>query len=216
MSENELINNLRNAVVEGLQDQALDFLKQAIDNSLDVKEILDQAIIKGAEEVGKLYEQKEYFLVDMMMAGDTIQECMNILNPLLEGTENSNKGKILIGTPEGDIHDIGKNIMVALLQGQGYKVKDIGVDVPPNKFVEEAKSFNPDVIGMSGLLTVTISKINETVSDLRKAQINSKIIIGGGIMSEETCKMIEADDWTKDGWKGVLKINELISNKEEN
>ena len=138
---------------------------------------------------------------------------LNILKPLLEGTENYNKGKILIGTAEGDIHDIGKNIVIALLQAQGYEVRDIGVDVPPDKFIEEVKNFNPDIIGISGLLTVTISKINETISDLRKAQINSKIIVGGGIMSEETCKMIGADDWTKDGWDGVLKINNLLLNK---
>ena len=213
MSEKELIDNLRNAIIEGIEDKATDFLKKALDNHIDVKEILNQAIIKGAEEVGRRYEQKEYFLADMMMAGEAIKECMDILNPLLEGTENFNTGKVLIGTPEGDIHDIGKNIVIALLQGQGYKVKDIGVDVPPEKFIEESKTFNPDVIGMSGLLTVTISKISETITDLRKAQIDSKIIIGGGIMSEETCKMVGADDWTKDGWDGVLKINKII-NKE--
>jgi len=148
------------------------------------------------------------------MAGDAIKECMDILKPLLEGTENFKTGKVLIGTAEGDIHDIGKNIVVALLQGQGYEVRDIGVDVPPKRFIEEAKMFKPDIIGMSGLLTVTISKINETISDLKKAQIKSKIFIGGGIMSEETCKMVGADDWTKDGWDGVLKINKLIKQEE--
>jgi len=214
MSDKELINNLRNAIIEVMESQTTEYLKSALDNGLNVKEILNQAIIKGAEEVGRKYEQKEYFLADMMMAGDAIKECMNILNPLLEGTENFKTSKILIGTAEGDIHDIGKNIVVALLQGQGYQIRDIGVDVPPEKFIEEAKIFNPDIIGMSGLLTVTISKISETISDLKKAQIKSKIIIGGGIMSEETCKMVEADDWTKDGWDGVLKINKII-NKEE-
>jgi methylmalonyl-CoA mutase cobalamin-binding domain/chain len=146
----------------------------------------------------------------MLLAGDAINECMNILRPILKKRTEGKLGTIMVGTPEGDIHNIGKTLIISLLQGQGFDVVDLGVDVPPARFVEEAKKINPDVIGMSGLVTVTISKMSETVAALKKAGIKSKIILGGGILSEETCKSVGADAWAKDGWKGVNIIKDML------
>jgi 5-methyltetrahydrofolate--homocysteine methyltransferase len=214
MSESNIIEKLKEAVIEGIPEKAVEFTKTALEQNIDVQVLLNEAIIKGAEEVGRRFENKEYFLADMLLAGDAINSCMEIMGPLLKEGGRESIGTIMIGTPEGDIHDIGKSIIISILQGQGFDVIDIGVDIPPAKFVEEAKKVNPDVIGMSGLLTVTLSKMRETVVELKNAGVTSKIILGGGILSEETCKNVGADAWTKDGWEGARKIKELLNIKE--
>jgi len=213
MKNEEMLTRIKNSIVEGEPEKTIDTVNEALNIGLDYKDILNGAIIKGAIEVGELYEQEEYFLADMLMTGDAINAAMNILKESF--TEMSNwipKGSLLIGTVEGDIHDIGKELVVSLLNGQGFDVIDLGTDIPPEKFVEKAKEIKPDVIGLSGLLTMSISKMHETIILLKKEGIPSKIIIGGGIVSKNSCAMIGADDCAKDGWEGIKKIKKLISN----
>lgn len=210
MNDEEILDKLRDRIIEGILEEALDFIHKAIDANIDVKQILNEAIIRGAEEVGVRYEKGEYFLADMLLAADAINDCMDVIKPKLVEEKYKSPGKVLIGTPEGDLHDIGKSLVIALLQGQGFDVVDLGVDVPPEKFVEAAKNENPDIIGISGLLTVTISKMTETVTMLKRKGIKAKIVVGGGILSEEACNYIGADAWTKDGWKGVKLIKNLM------
>ena len=210
MNNDEILDYLRNCIVEGIPEEAVEFTYKAIKADIKSKQILNEAIIRGAEEVGIRYEKGEYFLADMLLAADAINECMVIIKPKLLGEKHDTKSKVLIGTPEGDIHDIGKNIIIALLQGQGYEVIDLGIDVPPQRFVEVALNEHPDIIALSGLLTVTISKMIETVTMLKEKGVKAKIIVGGGILSEESCKYIGADAWTKDGWEGVKIIKNLI------
>ena len=210
MNDDDILEKLRNSIVKGNSEEALDFIHKAIDANIDPKLILNEAIIRGAEEVGMRYEEGEYFLADLLLAADTMIDCMDVIRPKLINGKHKSLGKIVIGTPEGDIHDIGKSLVIALLKGQGFDVIDLGVDVPPEKFVEVATNENPDIIGISGLLTMTISKMIETVTMLKKKGIKAKIVVGGGILSEETCKYIGADAWAKDGWKGVKLIKDLI------
>ena len=213
MNEIEIIGKLRTAIIEGISEDAIHLVNIAIERNIDLKRILDEAIIKGAEEVGKKYENDEYFLGDMLLAADAINDSMYIIRPKLKEEQQEPKGKVLIGTPEGDLHDIGKSLIVALLNGRGVDVIDLGVDIPPQEFLEAAKKEHPDVIGLSGLLTVSISKMIETVTLLKDEGIKAKIIVGGGILSEESCKQIGADDWTKDGWEGVKKIIKLLEGR---
>ncbi|MFX1279347.1 MAG: B12-binding domain-containing protein [Promethearchaeota archaeon] len=210
MKEDEILTNLRNSIIEGNSEEAVNYILKAIDANINPKRILDDAIISGAQEVGMKYEKGKYFLADMILAADAMNECMVFIKPKLVEDKHKSLGKILIGTPEGDIHDIGKSIVVALLQGQGFDVEDLGTDIAPEKFLEVAMDKKPDIIGLSGLLTVTISKMIETVTMLKNKGIKSKIIVGGGILSEETCKNIGADAWSKDGWEGVKLIKELM------
>ena len=212
MNISEYIDPIKNAMIEGITEDAEKYLKVALNAGIDYKRILNDAVIKGAEKVGILYEKKEFFLADMLIAGDAINTIMEILTPLLKDMgDHSSIGKVLIGTPEGDIHDIGKSLVISLLTGQGFDVVDLGVDVPVKTFIDEAKKTNPDIIGISALLTVTISKIREIVVALKEVGISAKIIIGGGIMSEETCNTVGADAWTKDGWDGIKKIKGLLN-----
>lgn len=205
-----MINKLQESIIDGSIEDSIKYVELAIDMNMDATIILKEAIIKGADEVGKMYENEKYFLADLILVGDAINECMNLIKPLLKAKNEESLGTIMIGTPEGDIHSIGKSLIISLLQGQGFNVIDLGVDIPPSKFVEEAKNINPDIIAMSSLMTVTISKMRETVMQIKNAGINSKIILGGGIVSEETCKSIGADAWAKDGWEGIRIIKNML------
>ncbi len=211
MKEEESLEKLKSAILEGEPLKAIDLVNESIKMGIQIKEILNRAILKGAEEAGNLYEEGEYFLPDLLMTGDAITAATETLrNSLNEKSEIESKGTILIGTVEGDIHDIGKSLVVSLLKGQGFDVVDLGSDVPPEEFLRKAKEINPNLIGLSGLMTMSISKMVETVNLLKNENIKSRIIIGGGIMSKESCEMIGADDFAKDGWEGVKKINNLI------
>jgi len=211
MNNKELIDNIKEAIVEGIPEDAVKNLRAAIEAKTDYKTILNDGVIKAAGEVGELYEKEEYFIADMLMSGDAINSVMEILTPIIkEHGAHESSGIVLIGTAEGDIHDIGKSLMVSLLSGQGFEVIDLGVDVPPKKFLDEAINSNPDIIGLSGLLTGTISKMHETIMLLKKEGIQSMIIVGGGILSQESCDLIGADDFAKDGWEGVKKIKNLM------
>ncbi len=211
MNEEESLEKLKKAILEGDSLKAIDWANKSINTGIPVKEIFNKAILKGAEEAGNLYENDEYFLPDLLMTGDAIVAATEIIkNSLNEKSEIESKGTILIGTVEGDIHDIGKTLVISLLKGQGYDVIDLGSDVPPEEFLRKAKEINPILIGLSGLMTMSISKMIETVKLLKNENITSRIIVGGGILSKESCEMIGADDFAKDGWEGVKKINNLI------
>ncbi len=213
MNENEILEKLRRTIIDGNPEDSIDLVNEALKAMIDPKRILNDAIIRGAEEVGLKYERGEFFLADMLLAADAINDSMDIIRPKLKEGQQETMGKFLIGTPEGDLHDIGKSFIIALLNGKGVDVIDLGVDIPPEEFLEAAKKEHPDVIGLSGLLTVSISKMIETVTLLKDEGIKAKIIVGGGILSEESCKRIGADDWTKDGWEGVKKIIKLLEGR---
>ena len=211
MTEEESLEKLKRAIIEGDSENANLLVNESIKMGLKAKEILNRAILKGAEEVGELYEEGEYFLPDLLMTGDAINAATEILKSSFDQkSEIESKGSILIGTVEGDIHDLGKSLVVSLLKGQGYDVVDLGSDVPPEEFLRKAKEINPKLIGLSGLMTMSTSKMIETVNLLKSENIQSRIIIGGGILSKEACEMVGADDFAKDGWEGVKKINKLI------
>lgn len=211
MKAEELLENLEHAIVKGDSGKAVEIVDKSIEMGISAKDILNRAILKGAEDAGKLYEEDEYFLPDLLMTGDAINAATERLKKSLnEETVIEPKGTILIGTVEGDIHDIGKSLVVSLLQGQGFDIVDLGSDVPPEEFLRKAKEINPILIGLSGLMTMSISKMVETVNLIKKENVPSRIIVGGGILSKEACEMIGADEYAKDGWEGIKKIKKLI------
>jgi len=212
MNSEDLLRKLKDSIVEGEPQNTIELMEEAIKLGLDAKVILNEAILKGSDEVGILYEKEEYFLADLLMTGDALKAAMEILKSKLSFDSVIKPQKIiLIGTVEGDIHDIGKTLVTSLLQGQGLEVIDLGSDVPVEVFVQKAKEIQPDIIGLSGLLTMSISKMHETILLLKKAGIPSKIIIGGGIVSKQSCAMIGADDCAKDGYEGIKKIKKILS-----
>ena len=211
MQSDEILTKLKESIIKGNKEEATEHTKSLVEAGFDPTHILEAGIVKATEEVGKLYERMEYYLPDLLIAADAMIAAMDILKPLLKQLfDEKLKGTVLIGAVEGDVHSIGKNLMITLLEGQGYEVVDLGTDVAPAKFVETAKEMKPDVIGLGGLLTTSITTMRDTVLQLREENINSKIIVGGGILSQEACAMIGADDFATDGWEGLRKIKTFI------
>jgi len=214
MQNSDILNSLIKSIVDGDKERALDSVNQALESGLDIKEILENGIVRGAEEVGNLYEKSEIYLPELLLAGEAMMATVDSLKPHLEQSpDNYSKGIILIGTPEGDIHSIGKDVIGTLLRAQGFEVVDLGTDVPPMTFVEKAKEIKPDVIGLSGLMTITLTKMREIIILLREANIESKIILGGGIITEKFFEIAGADAYATDGWDGIKKIKKLIEIK---
>jgi methylmalonyl-CoA mutase cobalamin-binding domain/chain len=203
------------AMVNMNEQEALDITKalmQAGTNPIDILKSCTRAM----ETVGKQFEEGHYFLPELIMAGEMLKQISGILKPHMTaqtGGAAEKKGRVLIGTVEGDIHDIGKDIVTFLLDVNGFEVRDIGINVPPDKFVEEIKSFKPRVVGMSGLLTLAFDAMRDTVAAIEKAGLRDsvKIMIGGGITSEKVKEFAGADAYGKDAMAAVTLTEQWIT-----
>jgi 5-methyltetrahydrofolate--homocysteine methyltransferase len=205
-------DKLVNLMADLMEDETIALVKDLIKQGTDPMSILDDARL-AMEAVGKRFEKCEYFIPDLMMAGEILKGITDIVKPLLTGGEASRKkGKVLIGTVAGDIHDIGKDIVTFMLDVSGYDVLDIGIDVPVNVFVEKIKGFGPQVVGLSGFLTLAFDSMKKTVEALETAGLRSKIkiMIGGGQMDEEIKKYVKADAYGKDAIAAVNLCREWI------
>jgi methanogenic corrinoid protein MtbC1 len=176
-------------------------------------------IIEDAQQamrlVGERYEQGMYYISSMMMAGEIFREVMEIVEPLLmQKTTGKESGRILLGTVQGDIHDIGKNIFSILLRAHGFTVTDLGVDVPPKRFVEETLRFKPDIVALSGLLTISYDSMRETIQQIRHlddhAVARTPFIIGGGTINEMVCAFVGAEYWSVDAMTGVQLCRQVM------
>ena len=208
--EQELID----AILDFDEDEVIERvknLKEAGKTPLEIMEICKTAM----DKVGKMFQEKEIFLTELIMSGEllkTIMDELELTDASLSSKDEPNKGKILMGTVKDDIHDIGKNIIKSLLISNGYEVKDIGEDVPIDKFVEEVKAYNPQVVGMSGLLTVAYDSMKATIEAFVKAGIRNKfkVIIGGGATDQKVMEYTGADDFGATAIDGVEKINKYF------
>ncbi len=174
----------------------------------------------GMRRVGERYEQGQYFLAGLIMAGEIFREIMELAQPVIqEQTHGHESGRILIGTVQGDIHDIGKNIQGMLLRCYGFTVCDLGVDIPPAVFVEQANTFQADIVGLSGLLTSSYSTMQETVTLFRhhpdQTLARIPIVIGGVSTNEQVCQYVGADYWIVNAMDGVRLCQSLLADKQE-
>jgi methylmalonyl-CoA mutase cobalamin-binding domain/chain len=193
------------ALVEMKEAEALQKTAQLLDEGTDPMEILD-ACSKAMEIVGKRFEAGEYFLPHLMMAGKMLEQVSEIVKPLIrEEKTEAGRGRVLMGTVEGDIHDIGKNMLTFLLETNGFEVRDIGIDQPPERFVEAIRDFQPAVVGMSGLLTLAFDSMKETVRAIEEAGLREgvRIMIGGGQVTEQVKDYTGADAYGPDAMAGV-------------
>jgi methanogenic corrinoid protein MtbC1 len=198
------------AIKELEEQKVLKLVKEKLDNSEDPIKVLD-ALRLGMAEIGK-ESGDTIFLTDLIMAGEIFNEAMEILMPKLVSGSTKNLGKVVIGTVEGDIHNIGKDITINFLKAEGFDVIDLGVDVPPQKFVDAIKEHNPVVVGMSGLLTLSIEPMKKAVEAIVAANLrnNVKVIIGGERTDEEVRKYVGADAWVNDAIDGVRIIKKWV------
>jgi trimethylamine corrinoid protein len=194
---------------------ALREAKALLDGGCDPMKILE-ACTTAMETVGQRFESGEYFLPHLIMAGEMLKQIYDRVKPLIKEEKTaSEKGKVLIGTVKGDVHDIGKNIVTFLLEANGFEVRDIGINQPPASFVEAVREFRPAVVGMSGLLTLAFDAMKETVQALQDAGLRDqvKIMIGGGQMSDKVKEYTEADAYGPDAMAGVRLCRQWIGGK---
>ncbi len=210
-----MYERLVEAIVKMDEDEAMTAAKELLEKGDDPLKILEQCR-KAVEIVGAQFEKGECFLPELMMAGHMLGEISNLVRPVLsKGLEVKRVGKVLMGTVEGDVHDIGKNIVTFLLDANGFEVMDIGIDVPPEKFVEAIKSFSPQVVGLSGLLTIAYDSMKKTVEAVKAAGLRDKvkIMIGGGQMSDKVKEYAGADAYAKDAMAGVVLAKQWVGGK---
>jgi methanogenic corrinoid protein MtbC1 len=199
------------------EQRALELVHQRIaanENPLNIVEDCQE----GLRQVGERYEQREYYLSGLIMAGEIFREAMDLLAPIIEVRFTGNaSGVLLLGTVEGDIHDIGKNNLSLLLAGYGFTVHDLGVDVPPQEFMLQALQIRPHIIGLSGLLTSSYDSMRATVRMLRACSdpqiAATPIILGGNLLNEQVCQYIGADAWVTDAMSGVRLCQQFLAQR---
>lgn len=199
-----------NALVDLDEAKCIDLVKKRIEAKEDPFIILED-VQKGTDIVGKKFEEGRFFVSDLMMAGEILKEIMEVLKPVFGESKMKSKGTVVVGTVEGDVHDIGKNIVTALLEAAGFTVVDLGVDQPPEAFVKAVKEYHPAVVSLSGLLTEAIESMKKTIDAIKAAgeRDSVKIIIGGGRCDEEAKDHTGADEWADDAAVGIRKIKKL-------
>ncbi len=213
MDKQETLAKIANSLAELDSEKLKKLLEDALHNKISVQEIIREGLGKGMEIVGERYERGEYFLSELIMAGVTMREGMVLIEPYFKGQMSESRGKILIGTVEGDLHDIGKNIVATMLRSAEFEVHDLGVDVPPETFVKKTEEIKPDIVALSALLSVTLGKVKETIRALSDSSLRKdlKIIIGGSCLNLKIAKELGADAFGRDAWDGVNQAKQLIS-----
>jgi 5-methyltetrahydrofolate--homocysteine methyltransferase len=193
------------AIAEMEDEQAVELTKELLAQGVDPIEILTDCR-SAMEIVGKRFEKGEYFISELILAGEILKSISAEVKPLIQQDGSTQKaGKILLGTVKGDIHDIAKDIVAFMLDVNGFDVKDLGIDVPPEKFVEEVKSYQPDIVALSGFLTLAYTSMKETVEAIEAAGLrgNVKIMVGGGTVDAQVCAYAKADGWGTDAMTAV-------------
>jgi len=186
----------------------IELVNQAVEKKINPADILVKAINPGMDEVGKKYESGEYLIPDMLAAAECVGEAMKILEPLLVHEDIESQGKFVIATVEGDLHDIGKNIVATMLKGSGYEVNDLGTGISAEKIVEAVKRDKPEYLGLSALLTTTMGHMEKVIKLLEKEGLKGKVkvLIGGAPVSEEFAKKIGADFYCEDAFDAIDKL----------
>ena len=187
----------------------LDLTQLALEQKIPLETIIAQALTAGMQVVGEKYSKKEYFIPDMLASAEAVGEAMEILKPYLEASHVETKGKFVIATVKGDIHDIGKNIVAILLRGAGYEVNDLGTDVSVAKIVEVVRDDKPGFLGLSALLTTTMVAMGEVVQALKENSLRDevKVLVGGAAVSDEYAEEIGADAYCVDGFEAIKKLD---------
>lgn len=205
----ELINN----VTEGKVSQAREFTRKALDDRIPAKEILDNGLLPSMERVGSSFESNEIYLPELLIAGDAMKASIELLRPELAKKGASYVGKYAIGTVQGDLHDIGKNIVILMLEGNGWEVTDLGIDVSPEQFGDMVKKGDFDILGLSALLTSTMPKLRDTIQVIKESGLRNKvrIMVGGAPVNQSFASQIGADAYARDAVEAVATAKSLLN-----
>ena len=202
---------IRNAVIKGARNDVKGLVEKAVVEGGDVSEILKEGLTTAIGIVGDKFEKGEYFLPEMLMSAMAMKEGMKVLRPLLAENDVRTSGVVVLGTVSGDIHDIGKSIIGAMLEAVGFSVIDLGADVDLDKFAQAAKQNDADLIGLSALLTTTMVGMKDVVESVKEAGLKAKVMVGGAPVSQEFADQIGADGYATDAPSAARKARELVS-----
>ena len=204
---------LVNSVVEGDVSRAAELTRKALDAQISAKETLDNGLLPAMDRVGSSFEGGEIFLPELLMAGDAMKASIKLLRPELAKKGASYAGRYAIGTVQGDLHDIGKNIVILMLEGNGWDVIDLGTDVSPEQFCDFIKKSDFDILGLSALLTFTMPMMAETISNLKEAGLRNKVkvMIGGAPVTPSFADQIGADAYARDAVEAVALAKSLLN-----
>jgi 5-methyltetrahydrofolate--homocysteine methyltransferase len=193
----DILSKLSEAIIQGNVEDMIDLTEEAIDDGLAPQDILDNGLMAGMDHVGVEFKAGNMFVPEVLRSAKAMQTSMEILKPLLVQAGAKSTGKVMLGTVKGDLHDIGKNLVGMMCEGAGFEVRDIGKDISPEAFVEAVKEYQPDVVGMSALLTTTMRVMGHTIKALEEAGLRDrvKVIIGGAPVTQSFADQIGADGY---------------------
>jgi 5-methyltetrahydrofolate--homocysteine methyltransferase len=207
-----LITEIHAAVMEGQSSLVQEKVKAAMTAGIPASTILNDGMISAMGEVGRLFEEGECFVPEMLIAARAMQAGLALLKPALKDADIKSAGKVVIGTVKGDLHDIGKNLVAMMLEGAGFEIIDLGTDVSPEKFVNAVRENKPDLVAMSALLTTTMPAMIATIKALQESGLRSqvKVMIGGAPITEDYARQIGADGFSPDASRAVTLARSLV------
>jgi 5-methyltetrahydrofolate--homocysteine methyltransferase len=215
MTPEEILKGLYDETLVGNAPTVLDLTNQGLEIGMDPQTMLFEALIPSLEEVGARFERGDFFVPEMLIAGRAMAGAMEVLRPLLADTGVETIGKFVMGTVKGDVHDIGKNLVNIMLEGAGFEVIDLGVQVAPEKFVEAVETHKPDIVGFSAFLTTTMPMFKANINALQKAGLRDNVVVmvGGAPVTQEYADAVGADGYAADASATVKKAKDLIQRR---
>jgi len=215
MTQDEILKALYDETLVGNAPRVLELTNEALADDIGPETLLYEALIPSLEEVGARFERGDFFVPEMLIAGRAMSGALDVLRPLLAETGAETVGKFVMGTVKGDVHDIGKNLVNIMLEGAGFEVIDLGVQVAPEKFVEAIKEHQPDIVGFSAFLTTTMPMFKANMNALEKAGIRGDVIVmvGGAPVTQEYADAVGADGYAADASTAVRRAKDLLGKK---
>lgn len=207
----EILEKLKNAVIQYDEDASKEGAEEALREGMDANDAIFNGLVSGMEEVGRLFESQEYFVPELLMCADALYVGLDILKPHVTQLDLGVRGSVVIGTVEGDVHDIGKNIVKMMFDVAGFQVYDLGKDVPLDKFVEEQMKTDSDLVCLSAMMTTTMVGMKKVIDDLKARNPNIKIMIGGAPVSQDIAEKWGADGYAPDANNALKDAINMIS-----
>jgi methanogenic corrinoid protein MtbC1 len=211
---NELVVRLREQIASIDCTAVEQTTLAALDAGASAQQIIAEGLGPGMEAVGKKFEEGDYFIPELLLSARAMRGALDLLRPHLEGSIGASPGTIVLGTVQGDVHEIGKSILAIVLAADGFEVHDLGEDVAPRDFVRKAVELGADVVGMSALISLAVSKMAETIAMLRESDFGGQIVVGGAALTQESAEQIGADAFAPDAWGGLRRVRSLIRGKD--
>jgi methylmalonyl-CoA mutase cobalamin-binding domain/chain len=213
--EKSILANVSNAVINLELEKVLETVNEALSKGITTRKIVLEGLGDGMEKVGAKFASGEFFLSELIFAGHIMERASTILDQNIDQDQANIEGKVLIATAEGDLHDIGKNIVISMLKSAGFEIIDLGVDVGAEEIVKKAEETGPDIIAISALLSVVVPYVEKTVKMIRESRIGGqvKILLGGRALDPERATKMGADAYARDAWEGIAKAKTLMSSR---